>query len=216
MRAPTKKPSGNRPLVLLTGFGPFPGLADNPTGKLVPELARRGRVEFPAYDFETEILATVWQAAPPRAAELHAHHEPALVLHFGVAKSAQGFRIESQARNACQLTLDAHGDVPATKIISPGGPHTRPVTIPTRDIISQLQQRGYPVELSDDAGDYLCNAVLYHSLNAASATASRVPATGFIHIPADLCAGALSYEAAVAGALAIIGVCIAALPQTKD
>ena len=216
MRAPSNKPRYKRPLILLTGFGSFPGVADNVTERLVPEVAQRARARFPGFDFETEILATVWQTAPRLAAELHNHHKPVLMLHFGVAKSARGFRIEAQARNACHQTPDAHGGMPASNTISQGGTELRPVTIPTRDIVSRLQQQGFPAELSDDAGGYLCNAVLYHSLSAAESAVSGGPPTGFIHIPSEFLDSGLSYEAAVTGALEIIGVCISALPLEKD
>lgn len=216
MRAPSNMPRHDRPVILLTGFGSFPGVADNVTETLVPELAQRARAKFPAFDFQTEILATVWQSAPRRAAELRNHHQPALVLHFGVAKSASGFRIETLARNVCHLTPDAHGGIPASNTISQGGTELRPVTIPTRDIVSRLRQQGIPAEMSDDAGGYLCNAVLYHSLSAAEIAESGGAATGFIHIPQEFCDGGLSYEAAVTGALEIIGVCISSLTPQKD
>ena len=179
-------------------------------------MAQRARAEFPDFDFETEILDTVWRSAPGRAAELRNHHKPVLVLHFGVAKSASGFRIEAQARNACQLTPDAHGDIPASKTISHSEPEFRPVTIPTRDIVARLHGLGLPAALSDDAGGYLCNAVLYHSLSAAETAVSGGPATGFIHIPHEFCDSGLSYDEALAGAVEIIGVCIASLPPQID
>lgn len=211
MRAPSNKPSHDRPVILLTGFGSFPGVPDNVTERLVPELAKRARVKFATFDFETEILETVWQSAPRRINQLRNHHNPVLVLHFGVAKSASGFRIESHARNACSLTLDAHGHIPASQTICPSGPDLRPVTVPTRDIVTRLRQLGFPAEVSDDAGGYLCNAVLYHSLDLAETAASAGPATGFIHIPYEFCDSGLSYEASVTGALEIIAVCISAL-----
>ena len=215
MRAPSNTPRHDRRVVLLTGFGAFPGIADNVTARLVAELAQQARAKFPAFEFEAEILPTVWQTAPRRAIALCDHHNPVLVLHFGVAKSASGFRIETQARNACQLTPDAHGAIPASNTISPSGPELRPATIPTRDIVSRLQQQKLPAQLSDDAGGYLCNAVLYHSLSAAETAANGGPATGFIHIPHEFCDGGLSYEAALSGALEIIAVCISSLAPKK-
>ena len=61
--------------------------------------------------------------------------------------------------------------------------------------------------LSEDAGGYLCNAVLYASLCACAAPGTRA---GFIHLPVDLSgsAGGLTPAAAVEGGLVIIRACI--------
>ena len=56
-----------RPIVLLTGFGPFPGVPENATAVLVPRLAKAARELFPTYDFVAEILPTEWTAAPQKA-----------------------------------------------------------------------------------------------------------------------------------------------------
>ena len=50
-----------RPRVLVTGFGPFPGIAENPSAWLAETLA----AEPPMLDAElhTRVLPTAWQAA---------------------------------------------------------------------------------------------------------------------------------------------------------
>ena len=89
--------------ILLTGFGPFPGVAENATARLVPELALRAANAFPEYTFHHAILETAWGAAPQRAAELIATHRPILALHFGVARDADGRSQPSR----CRLCRDA-------------------------------------------------------------------------------------------------------------
>ena len=79
-----------RRTILLTGFGPFPGVAENATSKLVPALAAAAREAFAEHAFLSEILDTAWDSAPARVAALLAHHKPHLALHFGVAREAQG------------------------------------------------------------------------------------------------------------------------------
>ena len=46
--------------MLLTAFGPFPGVPVNATMRLVPELAERAALAFPDARFVTEMLATEW------------------------------------------------------------------------------------------------------------------------------------------------------------
>ena len=62
-----------------------------------------------------------------------------------------------------------------------------------------------PVSLSNDAGGYLCNAVLYHALHAIG-SAGHPCRAGFIHLPVDLSQPPLTFDDAIAGALEIIRV----------
>ncbi len=97
------------------------------------------------------------------------------------------------------------------------GADTLPTTLPIDRIVARLKHIGVPCCTSDDAGAYLCNALLYHSLAAARVQASTHIA-GFVHIPAALSAGVcapaetaecrLTWPTAVAGGLEIIAACL--------
>jgi pyroglutamyl-peptidase len=190
------------PCVLLTGFGPFPGVSRNASGNLVRTLVHRARTVLPDYHFATAVLPTDWASAPRLVAALHTRHAPALALHFGVAATAQGFRIESQARNRCRASPDAAGYLPPSLELEMHGPSIRLVTIGARAIAAALEISGYAASLSDDAGSYLCNAVLYRSLALTEHDGAR--RVGFIHIPADPSKSALTPARTVEGALEII------------
>jgi pyroglutamyl-peptidase len=82
------------------------------------------------------------------------------------------------------------------------GPSIRLVTIGARAIAAALEISGYAASLSDDAGSYLCNAVLYRSLALTEHDGAR--RVGFIHIPADPSKSALTPARTVEGALEII------------
>jgi pyroglutamyl-peptidase len=77
------------------------------------------------------------------------------------------------------------------------------VTIAAKSIAAGLESNGYTVSLSDDAGGYLCNAILYHSLALAEESGGTCR-VGFVHIPADLSNPPLTLPEAVAGALEIV------------
>ncbi len=190
--------------VLLTGFGPFPGVAENATARLVPELALRAAATFPAYTFHHDILETAWGAAPERAAYLVATLQPMLALHFGVAREARGFQIERTAQNVCRIAADAAGCLPSAAQLDSAGPHARTSGIDAVALALRLEALGYPASVSEDAGAYLCNAVLYHSIAAAEALAPSACRAGFIHIPADLSGPPLSYPEALEGSLEIM------------
>ena len=200
-----------RPAILLTGFGPFPGVTDNATARLVPRLAAKARTAFPAFAFYDATLPVEWQAAPQRLADLITKHRPVLALHFGVAHDVHGFRIETLGMNICRLAEDAAGCLPVTDTLDAGGPSSRNATLPTEAIVARLTSLAIPAALSTDAGAYLCNAVLYHTLRHASA-AKHPCRAGFIHIPADVSGPPLSFETVLRGAFEIIAVCLADLP----
>lgn len=197
--------------VLLTGFGPFPGVAENATARLVPELAQRATQAFPSYTFHHYILETAWDAAPERVAHLIATHRPALALHFGVSRQARGFQIERTAQNVCRNAADATGCLPAAAHLDSTGPPTRATRVDAERLSERLAQLGYPVSFSDDAGAYLCNAVLYRSVAAAEALAPQACRAGFIHIPADLSGPPLSFLEALNGSVEIVRTCLDAI-----
>lgn len=205
--------------ILLTGFGPFPGVPDNATARLVPALAKRARDAFENIAVHTAILDTAWNSAPQRAAALIAQHRPTLALHFGVAHEAHGFRIERVAANICRIATDATGCLPTSAKLDHHGPAMRPAALDTKAIALHLEACGFPVSLSDDAGAYLCNAVLYHSLAAAEALSDKQGTaclSGFVHIPADLSRPPLTFPEAVEGSLEIIRSCLAQIDRGRS
>jgi pyroglutamyl-peptidase len=206
----------DRPVFLLTGFGPFPGAPRNASSLLVEELARVAGRRLPGFAVHAETLPTEWRAGPERLAQLIDTYDPVVAVHFGVSHRARGFVVETRARNACHDALDACGAAPDTLCVAADGPTELSATLPTGLIVERLRRKGLPVQLSRDAGGYLCNAVLYHSLMEAKRREGRGigPKRGFIHIPDRLAAGGgrraaaslLDWDAAVEGGLEIMAV----------
>lgn len=206
-----------RTSVLITGFGPFPGVPVNASMQLVPALAEAAPRLFPGLRLATEILATEWLAAPRRLEAVLADGRPDLVLHIGVSSRARGFEIESRARNACVASPDAAGALPPRPSVHEAGAEHLAASLPVRHIVARLRRRGIPAFVSRDAGAYLCNATLYHSLACAREGPGR--RVGFIHIPATLArpgganrgrvgACPLTWEQAVAGGLEVLAACL--------
>ena len=179
------KMSQRRSSILLTGFGPFPGVPENVTTRLVPKLASLARRRWRGHHIEAAVLPTEWRAGPAAVAELLDALKPAVVLHFGVARTSVGFTIESRGLNRARLITDAAGLLPPSGRLSLAGPDVLAASIPTARIIERLRRRSLPVSLSHDAGGYLCNAVLYGSLERALSAAWPMR-SGFIHLPPAL------------------------------
>jgi pyroglutamyl-peptidase len=170
---------GKRVRVLVTGFGPFPGIERNASEALVLSV---GRSEAPPrLDVATAIIPVAWAEARSFARRAIAGFEPHAVLHFGVSKRAATFEIETRAFNRSGPKEDAAGVVrPAAPLIHAGRPVFKS-SLPPLALLRALRASGYPAELSRDAGRYLCNAVFYWSLADGEAHGRLV---SFIHMPA--------------------------------
>ena len=140
--------------------------------------------ETPLRESGTDV---VFRVLPTQYAVLDAWHDeldvirPDAILHFGLAVGARAIRIETRAMNAvCPYRRDAAGMTPS-RIIDPGGPAIRRVTMPLGALHKGMAQRGLAVRRSQDAGAYLCNAILYASL--AWCAGQRQAHAVFIHVP---------------------------------
>jgi pyroglutamyl-peptidase len=204
--------------VLLTGFGPFPGIPVNASGLLATRLAAAGRAAFPKVSFATAQVPTEWTDGPRRARAAILRNTPTLIIHFGVSQRAKGFVIERQGVNACCAEPDGAGHMPLADCLDAVGPKARKATLPVVAIKRRLKAQGLPVALSDDAGEYLCNAVLFHSL-AMAKSGDHGARVGFVHIPASLVGAGrdglepepgcpLTWDTAIVGGLAIIQACL--------
>lgn len=201
-----------RETILLTGFGPFPGVPENISGQLALCLAELAQKHFPDHRAVAHILPTEWAFALDHLQLLYAREKPSVALHFGVSERAQGLVVETVAQNVRSPRLDAAGCLPATATVVEDGPARLTASLPVDDILRRVGSLGIPVRRSEDAGTYLCNAVLYRALMLASM--SEMPLTaGFIHIPPVLGEHSgqgtpLDWNMALAGGLEIVGACL--------
>lgn len=214
-----------RDTILLTGFGPFPGVADNASQRLVPKLAHLAARRFSAHRVVSRILPTEWERAPARLEDLYKRERPKLVLHFGVSAHADAYVIETLARNRRKLVEDAAGKLPSDDVVLAGGPEEIAVRIPAEDVKRRLHGINVPAITSRDAGSYLCNAILYLSLIRAEQTGTP-DAVGFLHIPREIppaelashtAPGTMRFDwgTALIGGLEIIRTCLGRPPPSR-
>jgi len=207
-----------RPTILLTGFGPFPGVPVNATATLVPLLAKAALTLLAGYDVVAEILPTQWEEGPARLASILEQSNVVLALHFGASQDADGFQLELVGRNQRTSLQDAVGRLPDSEHVIESGPELLAATLPAERIAARLIGLGFRCRTSSNAGTYLCNALLYHSLYAARVRKAPY-VVGFVHVPARLIGhGAdgqephpdcpLDWKTAIAGGLEIIDACL--------
>lgn len=167
-------------VILVTGFGPFPGAPFNPSGALVKRLARSmtARMKLSGVRLECRILPTVYATIASDLARLETELAPDAMIHFGLAGRRRNVTVEVRAHNRFRpLSFDAAGRLPPAQLLEEGAPFTRPVKAGPARLAAQMA-RVTPTGLSNDAGAYVCNQTLWHSL----ARAGERPAV-FIHIP---------------------------------
>jgi pyroglutamyl-peptidase len=184
-----------RPRVLLTGFGPFPGVPENPSGWLAEALADRAA---PAFDVHGHVLPTEWDAVAALAPRLHTALQPHVTIHFGVSASAKGLRIERMAHNRAASRPDACGAKPATKAIVSDGAAILETALPVTALAAHLRARGHTAHASRSCGRYLCNFLYYRSLER---TQWHGGDALFVHVPlTEAQGGTLSRDALLAAA----------------
>jgi len=181
-RGPGEGQRATCPRLLITGFGPFPGAPANPTEALVAALAGEPPEAFGAGAFRAVLLPTDYRRSWSKLRRLYATFEPDIVVHFGLAAGAGIIRVERLANIRIDPRRpDAAGFAPRLGRAARSGSAALQSTFPAADIAAALAAAGFEAALSDDSGDYVCNATLYRSL--ANAPAGR--RVGFIHVPPE-------------------------------
>ena len=166
--------------LLVTAFGPFPGMPRNPSGLLVAALSRRHgkRLQRLGITLVTADLPVVYAQIPEALAPWHGSSQPDAILHLGVAGRRHSMSVETRAVNRLHpLRQDAARRLAETSIVLPGSAALLPARWPAQALKATMQRAGARTHLSIDAGDYVCNQTLYLTL-----ARTRLPA-GFIHIP---------------------------------
>ncbi len=172
---------------LMTGFGPFGSVVDNPTERLLRHFAAQ---DVDGHDLTVCALPTSFARAPSTfQAAFEAGGRDGqpfdLILMLGVAARSVAWRVESQGLNHDAPAIsDVDGFTPPHREIVPGGMAHLPVTLPPQVMLLAVESLGLPVALSDSAGQYLCNHLLYTALDLARRRRA-MPRTGFLHVPPD-------------------------------
>jgi pyroglutamyl-peptidase len=167
--------------ILVTGFGPFPGVIENASAGFAPLLAARVEKALPACQIAAAVLPVEWQAAPRVLERLIAEVQPAVCLHLGVATSARGVVLETYARNAAGQRRDAAGRLPPSNRLLEEAPWLLlPKTNPLRLLGQRLASDAVIPSLK--AGDYLCNAIHFYSLWQARRQSTQRQ-VAFLHLP---------------------------------
>ncbi len=166
--------------VLITGFEPFGGDAINPSEMLAEMLALPAK-PVPGLDIAAAILPCAFASMPEALAAAISRHSPDILLGFGLAGGRSAISIERIGINIIDARIqDNQAAQPVDAPVIKDGPAAYFATIPIKAIYAALNKASIPAEISQTAGSFVCNAVLYTSLHMAKNRALRA---GFIHLP---------------------------------
>jgi len=169
-----------KPVLLLSGFEPFAGSPINPSAEVVKQLAM---LDLDEVTLHTCILPVAAQTAPQQLCRQLEALQPDIYLGLGEARGRSALNIEQVGVNELNFRIPDNSGLTLTdQPIAPDGPPSYPSTFPAPAIRDAIRQRGIPAVLSDSAGRYLCNQILYTGLHWA-ATQNPTTLVGFIHLP---------------------------------
>lgn len=179
----TAMPRG-RPRLLVCAFGPFPGVAVNPSEALARAMVALRRPALAHTEIRLLVLPTLWASLARLDAALAAF-VPDAVLLLGVAARRKRVELELRAVNGAGRAADAAGRHPSRRALAPHGPPELGTTARLAPLHAALRGQNIPARLSRDAGRYLCNAAYFHALAAGQASARHgaAPRVVFIHLP---------------------------------
>ena len=171
--------------ILVTGFEPFNGATINPSEQIVYRLAAPEGTTL-----IKEILPVEFGKTTVRLQELFREHQPDVVLSIGQAGGRAEISVERVAinidnvksSNGSKLLPDNAGAIPVDEPIEADGASAYFGTLPIWQIVEAIQEKGIPAGISNSAGTYVCNHVMYESLYQAAVKYPQMKA-GFIHVP---------------------------------
>ena len=153
--------------LLITGFDPFGGELVNPAYeavRLLPDVVagiKLCKLEVPTEFVRSGAILRDALAAGGRAA----------ITPERVAINLMDARIPDNA-----------GFQPVDQPVVPGGPAAYFATLPVRRMVEAIEKAGLPAQISNTAGTYVCNCLLYTLLHTAAVEYPGMPG-GFIHVP---------------------------------
>mmetsp|Transcript_42215 Transcript_42215/g.68478 ORF Transcript_42215/g.68478 Transcript_42215/m.68478 type:complete len:245 (+) Transcript_42215:56-790(+) len=191
----------------VTGFGKFQTCTSNPTQTIIEGLRTRlvakplppGCIVASLNVLETSgesalsTLREIFQLKSetdteplPQTQTLSSEQEgeTVVLVHLGVDSSSSRFSLELQGKNEANFRCaDEQGWQPIQQLIVPSHKsleHCLRTSIPVYKLRDRLKAQGFNVEVSDDAGKFVCNFTYYHSLCMSQQTRGH---SLFVHVP---------------------------------
>lgn len=165
--------------ILVTGFDPFGGEKVNPAleaVKSLPSVIHGAEIRW------VEIPTVFYQSAEVLEAEI-VRYQPDVVLCIGQAGGRASLTPERVAINQDDARIpDNQGNQPIDTPIRMDGQAAYFSTLPIKAMVQAIKEEGLPATVSNTAGTFVCNHLMYQALYLADKKFPNMRA-GFMHIP---------------------------------
>ncbi|EIC84478.1 pyroglutamyl-peptidase I [Serratia sp. M24T3] len=167
--------------VLVTGFEPFGGERVNPSWEVVSKLKD---LQISGVSLAVRQLPCVFGKAIKALNKAIDEVDPLMVICVGQAGGRTDFSIERIGINVDDARIpDNDGQQPIDQPIVADGPAAYFSRLPIKALVNGLREAGIPASVSQTAGTYVCNHVMYGLLHRMAQVDSKIEKGGFIHVP---------------------------------
>ena len=165
--------------ILLTGFDPFGGEPVNPA----EEAVKRVRDNINGVEVIKITIPTVQTKSVEAIEKAIELHNPDIVISVGQAGGRFDITPERVAINIDDFRIpDNEGNQPTDEIIQADGKAAYFSNLPVKAMVKHMNDNGIPATLSNTAGTFVCNHVMYGILYMIDKKYPNIKG-GFIHVP---------------------------------
>jgi len=165
--------------ILVTGFDPFGGEKVNPALEAVKSLPS----EIHGAEIHWVEIPTVFYKAADVLETAIVRFQPDAVLCIGQAGGRASLTPERVAINQDDARIpDNQGNQPIDTPIRLDGQAAYFSTLPIKAMVQAIKEEGLPATVSNTAGTFVCNHLMYQALYLADKKFPDMRA-GFMHIP---------------------------------
>ena len=166
--------------VLITGFEPFGGEQINPSYEAIKNI---NRSHLNCELFILEVPTEFYNSSKIVIETMH-KIEPDVIILVGQAGGRKEISIERVAINIDDSNIgDNRGIKPIDNVISIFGENAYFSTLPIKTIVEKLRNNYIPAGISNSAGTYVCNHLMYNVLHELKERGLHQVQAGFIHVP---------------------------------
>ena len=165
--------------ILLTAFEPFAGERVNPAMEAAALLGDR----VAGAELVCISVPVVFGKSVEVVTAAIRREKPDAVLCIGQAGGRFELTPERVAINMDDARIpDEEGNQPIDRPVIPGGAPAYFSTLPIKAMVSAIREKDIPACVSNTAGTFVCNHLMYGVLSYLSETGQQIPA-GFMHVP---------------------------------
>lgn len=165
--------------ILITGFEPFGGESLNPSYEAIKLIENK----FSGLDIIKLEVPTAFYKSTQVVISKIDEVKPDAVIMVGQAGGRADITVERIAINIDDASIkDNEGQKPVDSVIDTNGLSAYFATLPIKEIVEKIKNAGIPASISNSAGTYVCNHLMYSVLNYIYKSNLNIKA-GFIHVP---------------------------------